>query len=150
MFAFGEPNFQILERKLFLDFKNPYKIVVFAEPERSEGEAIPSQNLEIVKWRKGWDSNPRAPHHLLENTIFFALILFSYFKVIKQQRIQEDGGGHGSPGRPIKPLSHPSINNILKIFNVEEVKLFLLKKFAESEICSLKILKELKNQSPLL
>ena len=51
MFAFGEPNFQILERKLFFDFKNPYKIIVFASPERSEGEAIPSQNSEIVKWR---------------------------------------------------------------------------------------------------
>jgi len=44
-------NLQILERKLFFDFKNPYKIVAFAEPERSEGEAIPSQKAEIVKWR---------------------------------------------------------------------------------------------------
>jgi hypothetical protein len=51
MFAFGKPNFQILERKLFFDFKNPYKIVVFAEPEQSEGEAIPSQNSKIVNWR---------------------------------------------------------------------------------------------------
>ena len=59
MFAFGEPNLQILERKLFFDFKNPYKIVAFAEPERSEGEAIPSPKAEIVKWRKEWDSNPR-------------------------------------------------------------------------------------------
>jgi hypothetical protein len=50
MFAFGEPNFQILEQKLFFDFKNPYKIIANAEPERSEGEAIPSQNSEIVKW----------------------------------------------------------------------------------------------------
>ena len=54
-------NFQILERKLFFDFKNPYKIVVFAEPEPRpfynkrdklrEGEAIASQNSEIVNWR---------------------------------------------------------------------------------------------------
>jgi len=62
MFVFGKPNFQILERKLFFDFKNPYKIVVFAEPEPRtrtssvrdklrEGEAIPSQNSEIVNWR---------------------------------------------------------------------------------------------------
>jgi hypothetical protein len=51
MFAFGEAIFQILEQKLFFDFKNPYKIIVFAEPERSEVEAIPSQNSEIVKWR---------------------------------------------------------------------------------------------------
>ena len=47
MFAFGEPNLQILERKLFFDFKNPYKIVAFAEPERSEGEARTFKNSEI-------------------------------------------------------------------------------------------------------
>jgi len=51
MFAFNEPNIQILEQKLFFDFKNPYKNIANAEPERSEGEAIPSQNSEIVKWR---------------------------------------------------------------------------------------------------
>ena len=51
MFAFGEPNLQILERKLFFDFKNPYKIVAFAEPERSEGEARTRQTPKIVKWR---------------------------------------------------------------------------------------------------
>ena len=51
MFAFCEPNFQILEQKLFFDFKNPYKIIANAEPERSEGEAMPSQNSEIVKWQ---------------------------------------------------------------------------------------------------
>ena len=61
MFAFCEPNFQILERKLFFDFKNPYKIVVNAEPERSEGEVNLTQNSKIVNRRKGWDSNPRAP-----------------------------------------------------------------------------------------
>jgi len=38
MFAFGKPNFRLSGQKLFLDFKNPYKIVAFAEPERSEGE----------------------------------------------------------------------------------------------------------------
>jgi hypothetical protein len=51
VFAFGEPNLQILERKLFLDFKNPYKIVAFAEPERSEGEARTLKNSEIEYWR---------------------------------------------------------------------------------------------------
>ena len=50
-------NFQILEQKLFFDFKNPYKIIANAEPERSEGEAIPSQSSEIVKWRLIWDSS---------------------------------------------------------------------------------------------
>ena len=51
MFAFSEPNLRILERKLFFDFKNPYKIVAFAEPKRSEGEAAIARSSEIVKWR---------------------------------------------------------------------------------------------------
>ena len=68
MFAFGEPNLQILERKLFFDFKNPYKIVAFAEPERSEGEATIAQNSKIVKWRRRWDSNPQA--HFLDGRWF--------------------------------------------------------------------------------
>jgi len=44
-------NFRLREQKLFLDFKNPYKIIAFAEPERSEGEATTLKNAEIVKWR---------------------------------------------------------------------------------------------------
>jgi len=78
MFVFGKPNFQILERKLFFDFKNPYKIVVFAEPEPRtrtssvrdklrEGEAVPSQNSKIVNWwylldkiRTYFEQNPDA------------------------------------------------------------------------------------------
>jgi DNA invertase Pin-like site-specific DNA recombinase len=52
-------NFRLSGQKLFYDFKNPYKIIVNAEPERSEGEAIPSQNSKIVNWRRGRDSNPR-------------------------------------------------------------------------------------------
>jgi len=44
-------NFRLSGQKLFLDFKNPFKILAEAEPERSEGEAISSQNSEIVKWR---------------------------------------------------------------------------------------------------
>jgi hypothetical protein len=58
VFAFGEPNLQILERKLFFDFKNPYKIVAFAEPEPAnsadklrEGEARTFKNSEIEYWR---------------------------------------------------------------------------------------------------
>ncbi|MGE4554847.1 MAG: recombinase family protein [Candidatus Paceibacterota bacterium] len=50
-------NFRLSGQKLFLDFKNPYKIVANAEPERSEGEAIPSQNSKIVNWRRAEDSN---------------------------------------------------------------------------------------------
>ena len=46
--------------------------------------------------------------------------------------------GHGSPGRPIKPLSHPSIK---KIFNAEEVKLFFSKKCVGLKIYNLKALK---------
>ena len=51
MFAFGKPNFRLSGQKLFLDFKNPYKITAFAEPERSEGEATNPKNAEIVNWR---------------------------------------------------------------------------------------------------
>jgi len=51
MFAFGKQNFRLSGQKLFLDFKNPYKIIAFAEPERSEGEATTLKNAEIVKWR---------------------------------------------------------------------------------------------------
>ena len=53
MFAFGKPNFRLSGQKLFLDFKNPYKIVAFAEPERSEGEATTLKKAEIVNWRRG-------------------------------------------------------------------------------------------------
>ena len=60
MFAFGKPNFRLSGQKLFLDFKNPYKIVISAEPERSEGEANLTQNAEIVKWRRVQDSNLQA------------------------------------------------------------------------------------------
>ena len=52
-------NFQILEQKLFFDFKNPYKIIANAEPERSEGEATTLKKAEIVNWRRVRDSNPR-------------------------------------------------------------------------------------------
>ena len=51
MFAFGKPNFRLSGQKLFCDFKNPYKIVVNAEPERSEGEATTLKNAEIENWR---------------------------------------------------------------------------------------------------
>ena len=51
MFAFGKPNFRLSGQKLFSDFKNPYKIVAFAEPERSEGEATTLKKAEIVNWR---------------------------------------------------------------------------------------------------
>ena len=44
-------NFRLREQKLFLDFKNPWKIVVKAEPEQSEGEATIIQNSNPDKWR---------------------------------------------------------------------------------------------------
>jgi len=44
-------NLRLRERALVFDFKNPYKILVSAEPERSEGEATTAQSAEIVKWR---------------------------------------------------------------------------------------------------
>jgi hypothetical protein len=44
-------NFRLSVQKLFFDFKNPYKIIANAEPERSEGEATTLKNAEIVNWR---------------------------------------------------------------------------------------------------
>ena len=44
-------NFRLSGQKLFLDFKNPYKIVVNTEPERSEGEATIAQNPNFENWR---------------------------------------------------------------------------------------------------
>jgi hypothetical protein len=38
-------------QKLFLDFKNPFKILAEAEPERSEGEATIAQNPNFENWR---------------------------------------------------------------------------------------------------
>jgi len=46
-------NFRLSGQKLFLDFKNPYKILVSAEPERSEGEATIAQNPNFENWRRG-------------------------------------------------------------------------------------------------
>jgi len=51
MFAFGKPNFRLSGQKLFLDFKNAFKITAEAEPERSEGEATISQNPNFENWR---------------------------------------------------------------------------------------------------
>ena len=62
MFTFGKPNFRLSGQKLFLDFKNPYKIVVSAEPEPRtrtssvrdklrEGEATIVQNPNFENWR---------------------------------------------------------------------------------------------------
>ena len=53
-------NFLLSGQKLFFDFKNPYKIVAFAQALRNEGEARTLKNPEIEYWRKGWDSNPRG------------------------------------------------------------------------------------------
>ena len=73
MFAFGKPNFRLSGQKLFLDFKNPFKIVASAEPEPRtrtssvrdtlrEGEATIAQNPNFEKWRRERDSNPRAAY----------------------------------------------------------------------------------------
>ena len=56
-------NFQIAEQKLFLDFKNPWKILLKYNAESRGGEAYLVQNSEqnpkSENWRRGWDSNPR-------------------------------------------------------------------------------------------
>jgi len=50
-FAFSKPNFRLNGQKLFLDLKNPYKILVSAEPERSKSEATITQNPNSENWR---------------------------------------------------------------------------------------------------
>ena len=51
MFAFGKPNFRLSGQKLFLDFKNPFKILVEAEPRLWRGEATIAQNPNFENWR---------------------------------------------------------------------------------------------------
>ena len=51
MFAFGKPNFRLSGQKLFLDFKNPFKILVEAEPRLWRGEAVIAQNPNSENWR---------------------------------------------------------------------------------------------------
>ena len=59
-------NFRLSGQKLFLDFKNPFKITAEAEPRLWRGDppageagATIAQNPNFENWRKGWDSNPR-------------------------------------------------------------------------------------------
>jgi hypothetical protein len=53
--CFATPNFQIREQKLFLDFKNPWKILLKynAEPRRGEAYLVQnsSQNPKSDNWR---------------------------------------------------------------------------------------------------
>ncbi|MBA3047469.1 hypothetical protein KKC83_00770 [Patescibacteria group bacterium] len=51
MFAFGKPNFRLSGQKLFLDFKNPFKILAEAEPRLWRGEATIAQNPNSENWR---------------------------------------------------------------------------------------------------
>ena len=53
-------NFRLSGQKLFLDFKNPFKILAEAEPRLWRGEAVIAQNPNSENWRRRWDSNPRA------------------------------------------------------------------------------------------
>ena len=52
-------NFRLSGQKLFLDFKNPFKILAEAEPRLWRGEAEIAQNPNFENWRRGRDSNPR-------------------------------------------------------------------------------------------
>jgi len=52
MFAFGKPNFRLSGQKLFLDFKNPFKITAEAEPRLWRGEATIAQKSQSENWRK--------------------------------------------------------------------------------------------------
>jgi len=51
MFAFGKSNFRLSGQKLFLDFKNPFKILAEAEPRLLRGEAAIAQNPNSENWR---------------------------------------------------------------------------------------------------
>ena len=56
-------NFRLSGQKLFLDFKNPFKILAEAEPRLWRGEAIPlsgTQNPNSENWRRREDSNLRC------------------------------------------------------------------------------------------
>jgi len=51
MLAFGKLNFRLSGQKLFLDFKNPFKILAEAEPRLWRGEAGIAQNPNFENWR---------------------------------------------------------------------------------------------------
>ena len=59
-------NFRLSGQKLFLDFKNPFKILAEAEPRLWRGEATIAQKSQSENWRRRRDSNSRrvAPHTL--------------------------------------------------------------------------------------
>jgi len=44
-------NFRLSGQKLFLDFKNPFKILAEAEPRLWRGEATIAQNPNFENWR---------------------------------------------------------------------------------------------------
>jgi len=50
-------NFRLSGQKLFLDFKNPFKILAEAEPRLWRGEAVIAQNPNSENWRRGRDLN---------------------------------------------------------------------------------------------
>ena len=54
-------NFRLSGQKLFLDFKNPFKILAEAEPRLWRGEATIAQNPNSENWRRDRDSNSRNP-----------------------------------------------------------------------------------------
>ena len=57
MFAFGKSNFRLSGQKLFLDFKNPFKILAEAEPRLWRGEAVIAQNPNSENWRRVQELN---------------------------------------------------------------------------------------------
>ena len=53
-------NFRLSGQKLFLDFKNPFKIVAEAVPHIWQDKSIMAQNSENEYWRRERDLNPRC------------------------------------------------------------------------------------------
>jgi hypothetical protein len=52
-------NLQLAEKRLSVEFKNPWKIVAKFNSARTSTNARKREKTEISGWRREWDSNPR-------------------------------------------------------------------------------------------
>ncbi len=59
MFAFGKPNFRLSGQKLFLDFKNAFKIAEKYHAEALCAEAVSYDFAKSETWRCFLDDNPK-------------------------------------------------------------------------------------------
>jgi hypothetical protein len=54
-------NFQVAEKSLSVEFKNPWKLLVEFNSELTTSHARQRKNPLKSNWRKGWDSCPKTP-----------------------------------------------------------------------------------------